>query len=161
MRKAIALAAGILVLAFANYGIYGRERLVNEGRIVFLQLAPVDPRSLMQGDYMRLRFQVADQAEPPFGRRTSGGGRIVLAVDSNNVGSFRRLDDGRPLAPGEALIRYRLRNGRGRLGTDSFFFEEGQAGAYSRAAYGEFRLAPDGEAILTAMRGPRLEKLGR
>jgi uncharacterized membrane-anchored protein len=161
MRKTIALLAGLLVLAFANYGIYGRERLVGEGRIVFLRLGPVDPRSLMQGDYMRLRFQVADQAEMAPGAPERRDTRIVLAVDANHVGTFRRIDDGRPVAPGEALIRCRVRHGISRLTTDSFFFEEGQAPTYAPAEYGEFRLTPDGEAILTGLRGPRLEPLGR
>jgi uncharacterized membrane-anchored protein len=161
MRKAVALLAGLLVLAFVNFGIYGREKLVGDGGLVLLRLAPVDPRSLMQGDYMRLRFEVADQAEAAAGARQVGDGRIVLALDANRVGTYRRMDDGRPLAPGEALIGYRLRNGTGRLTTDSYFFEEGRAYAYAPAAYGEFRVAPDGEAILTGLRGPRLEPLGR
>jgi len=161
MRKAVAIVAGLIVLGFANYGIYARERLVRNGTQVFLRLAPVDPRSFMQGDYMRLRFQVADQAGSQPGMREGKSGRIVLALDANHVGSFRRIDDGRPPAPGEALIRFRVRNWSGRLATDSFFFEEGQGPAYARAAYGEFRLAPDGEAILTGLRGPRLEPLGR
>jgi uncharacterized membrane-anchored protein len=161
MRKAVALLAGLLVLAFVNLGIHGRERLVADGRLVLLRLAPVDPRSLMQGDYMRLRFEVAGQAETAAGDRQAAAGRIVLALDANRIGTYRRLDDGRPLGPGEALIRYRLRNGTGRLSTESYFFEEGRADAYARAAYGEFRVAPDGEAILTGLRGPRLEPLGR
>jgi uncharacterized membrane-anchored protein len=161
MRKALALIAGLLVLAFVNYGIYGRERLVREGRVVVLRFAPVDPRSLMQGDYMRLRFEVADQVGFAPGTAQRADGRIVLALDANNVGTFRRIDDGRPLGRGEALIRYRVRNGIGRLTTDSFFFEEGQAAVYARAQYGAFRVAPDGEAILTGLRGPRLEPLGR
>jgi uncharacterized membrane-anchored protein len=160
MRKAVALVAGLLVLAFANYGIYGRERLVREGRPLFLRLAPIDPRSLIQGDYMRLRFQVADEAAFSPGAPDRTDARLVLALDANHVGSFRRFDDGRALAPGEALIRYRQRHGFGRLTTDSYFFEEGQAATYARAGYGEFRLAPDGEAILIGLRGPRLEPLG-
>ena len=62
MRKAVALIAGLAVLAFVNFGIYGRERLLTEGQVVLLRMAPVDPRSLMQGDYMRLNFEAADAA---------------------------------------------------------------------------------------------------
>jgi len=82
MRKAVALVAGLLVLAFVNYGIYGRERLVREGRVMVLRLAPVDPRSLMQGDYMRLRFEAADQAQLASGADSRADGRIVLALDA-------------------------------------------------------------------------------
>ncbi|MFX7329222.1 GDYXXLXY domain-containing protein, partial [Acinetobacter baumannii] len=33
-----------------------KEMLLKEGQLVLLPLAPVDPRSLMQGDYMALRY---------------------------------------------------------------------------------------------------------
>ena len=60
MRKGIVIVAGLIILALANYSIYSRERLLTEGNLVLLQLAPVDPRSLMQGDYMALRMQAAN-----------------------------------------------------------------------------------------------------
>lgn len=160
MRKLVALAAGLLVLAFANYGIYARERLVRDGHLVFLRLAPVDPRSFMQGDYMRLNFEAADRALAASTPAEGGDGRLVLAVDAHGIGTYRRLDDGRPLAPGEAVIRYRVRGGVPRLPTNAFFFQEGRSAFYAGAQYGAFRVAPDGEAILTGLRGSRLEPLG-
>ncbi|MET0346848.1 MAG: GDYXXLXY domain-containing protein [Casimicrobiaceae bacterium] len=39
-----------------------------------------------------------------------------------------------------------------KLGTNAFFFEEGTGDRYAGARYGEFRVAPDGEAILTGLR---------
>lgn len=159
MRKAIALAAGLAVLAFVNIGIYQREALVTQGRVVLLKLSPIDPRSLMQGDYMRLNFEAADQAFPFQSRRSRADGHVVVALDGRGVGHFRRLADGRPLAPGEVALRYRIRGGRPRFATDSYFFEEGQASAYAEAAYGEFRVGGDGEMILTGLRDARLRPL--
>ncbi|HEX8238239.1 MAG TPA: GDYXXLXY domain-containing protein [Allosphingosinicella sp.] len=159
MRKAIALAAGIAVLAFVNLGIYQRERLLTEGRIVLLKLSPVDPRSLMQGDYMRLNFEAADQAFPWQSRRTFADGRIVVGLDRQGVGHYRRIADSRPLAPDEIALRYRIRGGQPNLATNAYFFEEGQAQAYAGAAYGEFRVGADGEMILTRLRDSRLRPL--
>ena len=109
MRKWIALAAGVAILAMVNYTIHGKEQLLTNGRTVLLQLAPVDPRSLMQGDYMSLRFKVADDA---FGRGTVRDslrdGRIVLTLDAQGTGSFARFDDGAPLGPDEVRMRYRI-----------------------------------------------------
>ena len=155
MRKAIALAAGLAMLAFVNFGIYQRERLLTDGQIVLLKLSPVDPRSLMQGDYMRLNFEAADQAFPNGRRQELGDGHIIVALDADRVGHFRRSADRRPLAPNEVALRYRLRAGEPNLGTNAFFFEEGQAETYARAAYGEFRVAADGEMILTGLRDER------
>jgi uncharacterized membrane-anchored protein len=159
MRKAIALAAGLLVLGVVNFGIYQRERLLTDGKIVLLRLSPVDPRSLMQGDYMRLSFEVADQAFPVAGGKQYDDGQIIVAVDQRGVGRFRRFADARPLAPGELALRYRVRRGRPNFATNAFFFEEGQANTYASAAYGEFRVGSDGDMILTGLRGPRLEAL--
>ena len=159
MRKAVALLAGLALLAFVNFGIYQRERLVTEGRIVLLRLSPVDPRSLMQGDYMRLNFEAADQAFPWQRRKTLDDGRIVVALDGRNVGHFRRFADGGPLAPGEVALRYRVRGGQPNFATNAYFFEEGQGPAFAGAAYGEFRVGEDGEMILTQLRDARFNVL--
>jgi uncharacterized membrane-anchored protein len=159
MRKAVLLLAGLVILAFVNFGIYQRERLLTEGRIVLLRLSPVDPRSLIQGDYMRLNFEVADQAFPAVASAPKSDGHVVVLLDPQGIGRFRRFGDGRPLAPGEIALRYRVRGGRANFATDAYFFEEGRAGDYAAAAYGEFRVGGDGDMILTGLRGPRLQKL--
>ena len=160
MRKALALVAGLAMLALVNFGIYQREQLLTRGNVVLLETAPVDPRSLMQGDYMRLNFAVAQEAFPFGNARVRSDGHIVVAVDSNRVGRFRRIADGRPLAPGEIALRYRIRGGMPNLATNAYFFEEGRAEAYEGAAYGEFRVGEDGEMILTGLRDARLRPLG-
>ncbi|MBI3711463.1 MAG: GDYXXLXY domain-containing protein, partial [Burkholderiales bacterium] len=48
-RQVVALLTGVLILCAVNYIIVQREQLLQDGRIVLLELAPVDPRSLMQG----------------------------------------------------------------------------------------------------------------
>src|SRR5690606_20965404 len=102
------------------------------------------------GDYMALRFKVADQV---FGRREAEqdlrDGHIVLASDARGVATFVRFDEGGALAAGETRLRYRIRAGRVKFATNAFFFQEGHAERYESARYGEFRVAADGEAILT------------
>ena len=160
MRKAVATLAGVAVLAAANWTIYDRERLLTEGRIVLLELAPVDPRSLMQGDYMALRFKAADDT---FGRNRLDNvedGRIVVRLDDRGIGRFVRRDAGEPLPAGEAAPRYRVRDGRVKFATNAFFFQEGHAKYYERARYGEMRVAPSGELLLTGLRDEKLERMG-
>jgi uncharacterized membrane-anchored protein len=159
MRRIILLAAAALVLVLVNVNIRQREQLITGGRTVLLELAPVDPRSFMQGDYMALRFQVADEAFPRGGGGRAKNGRLVLAVDPRQVGAFRRFADGR-LAADEVLLRYRIRNDQPKFATNAFFFQERQGHLYQGAKYGEFRVAADGEAILVALRGAELQTLG-
>ena len=57
MTKPLLLGGLVVILAAANWAIASRERLISSGEVVYLELAPVDPRSLMQGDYMSLRYR--------------------------------------------------------------------------------------------------------
>lgn len=159
MRKLIAIVAGLSILAIANYGIYQRETLLENGRTVLLRLAPVDPRSLMQGDYMALRFEAARHIGSGGNNRNSRDGHIVLKVDGQSVGQFVRLDTGAPLAADELRMRYRVRNGTVKFATNAYFFQEGTADRYAAARFGEFRVGHDGEAILTGMYDEHLRKM--
>lgn len=161
MRKWVVLISGVAILLGLNVVIYQRERLLTTGQVMMLELAPVDPRSLMQGDYMALRFALADEAFRSPATAASDG-QVVVELDELGVARYRRHADGAAnvLGPDEALLRYRVRHGRPQFGTNAFFFQEGHADLYADARYGVLRVAPDGEAILVALRGPRLERLG-
>ena len=160
MRKGIVILAGLAILALANYSIYSRERLLSEGNLVLLQLAPVDPRSLMQGDYMALRMQVANDLRSRVPKESLRDGYAVLTLDERRIGAFARVDNGTPLAANEARMRYRVRNDQIKFATNAFFFQEGDARWYDKARYGEFRVGSDGESILTGLRDEQLSKLG-
>lgn len=134
--------------------IVQKERLLATGRVVYLRLVPVDPRSLMQGDYMDLRYAVADAADDA--TRGAGGeppdrGVLVVALDANGVGEFRRLDDGAPLAPEEQRLKFHGGRRTFRFGAESYFFEEGSAERYQGARYGKLRVSEAGELLLAAL----------
>jgi uncharacterized membrane-anchored protein len=154
LRDRILLVLGlVLILGIANYGIASRERLRSSGRTVFLELAPVDPRSLMQGDYMALRYQI-ENSHP--GARAY----LVVAVDERNIG---KLVPGAsaPTGPNQIRIRCRLRDdGRPHIGANAYFFEEGTSRLYDLARYGEFRVDPSGDALLIGLRDRDLRPLG-
>jgi uncharacterized membrane-anchored protein len=147
-----------LVLIGVNYTIYARERLLAQGEMVLLELAPVDPRSLMQGDYMALNFRVATQLPRGDDERPSQG-QVVIRRAGNGVAEFVRMHAGEALAPDERVLDYRVRDGRVRIVTNAWFFEEGKGGRFSVARYGEFRLAPSGQALLVGMRDGELRAI--
>lgn len=152
MRKAIVVLAGVAILVLVNVVVMQRERLLADGRVVFLELAPVDPRSLMQGDYMALAFADA-VARPPADITLPTAGVAIVALDARNVAAFARLDDGAPLAADEARLRFTGRTSDGGLdfGTDAFFFQEGDADRYAQARYGVFRVDEAGNAVLVGL----------
>ncbi len=41
-----------------NFLIYKKENILKSGKTVLLKLAPRDPRSLIQGDFMSLRYDL-------------------------------------------------------------------------------------------------------
>jgi uncharacterized membrane-anchored protein len=152
MRRALVVAGLLLVVVVPNALVVQKERLLASGTTVLLELAPVDPRSLIQGDYMRLEYAVARQladSQPRWPRT----GEIVVALDAGGVARFvRRHDERTALAPHEVLLTYRRRSGRIRVGTDAFYFQEGHAGRYQGARYGELRVASSGESVLVGLR---------
>ncbi|MGD8526087.1 MAG: GDYXXLXY domain-containing protein [Thioalkalispiraceae bacterium] len=169
MRSKIVLLAGVLILVLVNWSILGKEQHLAEGRVVYLELAPVDPRSLMQGDYMRLRFKLADEIRRQLPKKShpqrwrheldAADGRVVVELDDHAVGHFKRLENRQPLADNEVLMRYRVRNGQLKFASNAFFFQEGQASTYSSARYGKFRVDERGELLLTSLHDEQLNML--
>jgi len=156
LRALIALGA-LLVLGGVNVAIAGKERIRRDGEIVYLPLAPVDPRSLVQGDYMALRFALARDIESRDrgAKRDGEMGVAPLTLDDRRVA---RLADDAAAAPMKLL--YRIRGGQVWLGTNAFFFEEGTANRYQGARYGEFHVdRSTGEAVLVGLRNASLEAL--
>lgn len=152
-RLAVAVATAAAVLATVNFQVASKERITAEGRTVLLRLAPVDPRSLMQGDYMALRYDMADEVAAAARAAGLSDGTVVVALDEKNEARFVALDDGRPLEAGEQRLVFRKRGDTVRLASDAFFFEEGSGEAYRGARYGELRVAEDGTAVLVGLRG--------
>lgn len=169
-HSAIALLASLFILTAVNLSIAGKERLLAYGRVVYLELVPVDPRSLMQGDYMALNYRVAETifAALPHKDGQRGwrpelegrDGHVVVALDGNSVARYARLDDRRELARDELRLRYRIRGGQLKFASNAYFFQEGTAKLYQDARFGQFRVASDGDLLLTALHDENLEKLG-
>lgn len=156
MRRLWVVVMGVLILVGVNFSIYQNEILLSQGTLLLLELAPVDPRSLMQGDYMSLRYKIARDSPSPSHR----DGYLILEKDENHVGHFKAFYEDQPLASNEYLLRFRQRRGEIQLGAESFFFQEGHASYYEQARYGELRLAPSGESILVGLRDEHFTPLG-
>ena len=141
------------MLAFVNFGIYQRERLLTGGQDRASQAQPgrsalADAGRLYAAEFRGRRpgLSLGSRAKP-WTTATSSS-----ALDGRRVGHFRRFADGGPLAPGEIALRYRIRGGQPNFATNAYFFEEGRPAAFATAAYGEFRVGEDGEMILTRLR---------
>lgn len=149
------LLALLLFLFFYNFSIFQKERFLDRGDVLILELAPVDPRSLMQGDYMVLEFEIERPIRRALNKEYEDlprNGRVVVLCDKSGKALAARLDDGRPLAPDERFLAYTTEGKRHiKIAGGTFFFEEGLAGLYDHARYALLRVAPDGTAIITGL----------
>jgi len=146
VRIFLFLVGGAVALMAVNWQIVKNENLRRTGAEVLLPLRPVDPRSLMQGDYMVLQYAILPDKAPDVGT-------VVLSIDENRMAKFQRLDDGTPLRPNEQRLRYKKssKTGRVRFGIESFFFQEGDQSLYSAAKFAIVRVSPEGDAFLTGL----------
>ncbi|HJV61235.1 MAG TPA: GDYXXLXY domain-containing protein, partial [Albitalea sp.] len=158
-RWGIALSA-VAALVVANAGIWQKERLIAEGQPVFVELAPVDPRSLMQGDYMALNFRLPSGA-PDLDSMLLGGERpsVVGRRGPDGVFTALRFDDRSALASDELRIELTPKDGRWTLVSDAWYVREGEAERWAKAKYGEFRVDRDGHALLVGLRDAQLRPL--
>ena len=158
-RLGIALTA-LAVLVVANVGIWQKENLIARGQPVFVELAPADPRSLMQGDFMRLNFNVPGGLQSTIdGLLTKQRPQVVARRDARGVLTLLRVDQGAPIAADEMRIELTPKNGRWMFVTDAWFFKEGEADRWAAAKYGEFRVDASGRALLVGLRGAQLQAL--
>lgn len=150
------LGCALVTLSIANISIMRIESLANISTTVFVELKPVDPRSLMQGDYMRLSFGAI-----PFPDTQAYGKPVALVgtVDIHGVWVAKRIDDGTMLLPSEVKINLSGTSAHPIFVTDAWFFKEGEAKRWEMAKFGEFLVAPDGSASLVTLRGENLKKL--
>jgi uncharacterized membrane-anchored protein len=150
----------VAVLAVANVGIWQKESVIAHGQPVYVELAPADPRSLMQGDFMRLNYRLPPAVDSHLdGLPGAQRPRVVARRDARGVATVLRLDTGAPLAADELLIELTPKDGRWVLVSDAWFFKEGEAARWQPARYGEFRVAPDGRALLVGLKGAALNGL--
>ena len=157
MKKWIIWLGLVFVLAAANAMIVGKENILRHGRTMLFKLAPVDPRSLIQGYYMALGYEVALQVPADQIQRH---GLLVVRLDENAVAQFVRVHGSEPLADGEYLVAYH-RKKRLSPGADSFLFQQSRAEQYRGAKYAELKVAPNGKTVLSGLRGNNLEPLGQ
>ncbi|HHQ4780535.1 TPA: GDYXXLXY domain-containing protein [Aeromonas veronii] len=162
-RQLALLLSGLAILAGINATVWRYEHAMSSGEVVLLRLAPVDPRSLMQGDYMRLNYEIARELTSRDARTTQnkGSDTLVIRLDAHQVASL--VADGKPdrLASDERLLQVHQSERQWQIGPDAYFFEEGTGEQYETARYGEFRLQADGKTLLVGLRDEAYQPIGQ
>ncbi|MBA2075270.1 GDYXXLXY domain-containing protein [Aeromonas veronii] len=162
-RQLALLLSGLAILAGINATVWRYEHAMSSSEVVLLRLAPVDPRSLMQGDYMRLNYEIARELTSRDARTTQdkGSDTLVIRLDAHQVATL--VADGKPdrLASDERLLQVHQSERQWQIGPDAYFFEEGSGEQYEAARYGEFRLQADGKTLLVGLRDEAYQPIGQ
>lgn len=151
--RSVATVALLGVLGLVVGRVASAELALAGGERVYLKLAPVDPRSLVQGDYMTLGYELDSAA------RKLETGRAVAQLDERGV--LVQLHPDKPtLAADERWIQVSpARPRQSRIANRAYLFQEGTAAVYEDATYGIFALSGE-DLLLVGLAGDDLEPLG-
>ena len=149
LKWIIILLNCVFLLFFFNRSVLSKESLLKDGKLILLELAPVDPRSLMQGDYMQLRYAITEGINAD---SVDSRGFVVVKLRSNGVADRIRIQPNKtPLIAGEYAIQYTAGSWNLQLGAESFFFQEGDADKYALAKYGGLKADENGQTVLIGL----------
>lgn len=157
----VALGA-LLSVALVQWDVAGKERVIAQGQKIYLPLVPRDPRSLMQGDYMALNFDLPEPVRAALQREHALGSQahVAATLDARGVATVQGLArPGQALAAGQVRLPLKRLKGQWTLVTDAFFFPEGQGRPFAQARFGEFRVLPDGRALLVGLADGQLQTI--
>ncbi|MGG1657906.1 GDYXXLXY domain-containing protein [Brevibacillus sp. NRS-1366] len=158
-RKNVFLGAIILLqFAIIGYQVWNSESILAKGATVKLELAPVDPRSLLQGDYVRLAYTISSLPHEEFsaGKKI----RVVLRKQENGLYDYSGYYEQNGVwnksytaQPSDVIINGNtLGYERVEYGIESFFVPEGTGLEIERSAkYAIVKVGAKGDALLESL----------
>ena len=155
VKPLMALAVVLLILIPLNYKVQQFEDVLATGKPVVLKIVPVDPRSLMQGDYMSLSYAILNDIrakldEPEDGVLTIDTKKkhpskvyALIHQDEQGVATLCRVEDSLPndFKDCAADVYLPVNNFKWfpELPSQEYFFAEGKGQHYAQAEYAEYR----------------------
>jgi uncharacterized membrane-anchored protein len=184
MKKIPPLFLALLSIAVFLMMIVRHEWHLANSQRIYVELQPVDPRSLIQGDYMALNYELY------FGGKIPEQGNIAAQsldqasnvhlerndfYQKNTILSYVQLDASHKVIgtyfnpvdakrDGSQWAKLRLKNPKNTFdglypAARSFLFAEGLEPCYRSAKYAELKVQDNGQPLLVALVGEQLEDL--
>jgi uncharacterized membrane-anchored protein len=145
----------IAVVAITLGLVVDKEQLRAHGDTLFVELEPADPRSLLQGDYLRLRYRHTEAAEVS----GSKAGVFIVDLDARGVVTAAVIANDAAPGPHQHRLRYHRHTWEVVFGAPTYFIPEGTGGGLAAARYAEFRVDVDGTPLLVGLRDAELQAL--
>ncbi|WP_212974556.1 GDYXXLXY domain-containing protein [Bacillus sp. J14TS2] len=146
-----------LQVGFVSYQSITNEMLLKEGTLIKVKLEPVDPRSLLQGDYVTLRYDISTIPDLDNSSMSNEKVKVVLRENEDNIYGYAGYvyADGEWNRPykkqlGDVIINGKTnRPGEVIYGTESFFVPEGEGiELQDNAEIAYLRVGKKGNALL-------------
>lgn len=148
--KALILVLSLTGFAILfNLSIAEKEKVLQNGQLVLLEMAPIDPRAPLQGDYMQLNYKAT--AGISLDSIPNRGYCILRPIGSNVFENVRYQANKAPIGKNELALRYTTDRHQIHLGSSVFFFQEGKAELYDSAHYAGMRIDDNGSGILVGL----------
>ena len=181
-KKILPVGLAVLSILLFVLMIARHEWHLANSQSIYVKLQPVDPRSLIQGDYMALNYQLYFGGQPS--KEQSANGQAAKAnteenvhrdyfVDQKSIVSYVQLDAQRRVIRTsfnpELLAQYPssstklvLKNPDNRFeglypAASSFLFAEGLESCYRDAQYAELKVQENGQPLLVGLVGEHLQ----
>ncbi|MBP8063489.1 MAG: GDYXXLXY domain-containing protein [Acinetobacter sp.] len=179
------ILAGFSILIFVGLILKHENHLANS-QSIFVELAPIDPRSILQGDYMILNYELYFDTNIDDGTEASSEAVNdlqnwkILALDKHIQNHAHplsyvlldeqrrviqtRFDDNFIKADSQTSLRLVLKNPSNQLqnlypAANSFMFAEGLEPCYNKAKYAEIKVKENGLALLVDLVDQNLKSL--
>lgn len=149
----------LLIIIFVQIGFVGvqsftSEKLLHEGELIKLELQPIDPRSLLQGDYVILNYEISDLEI----KTDNWKEKVKILLRENDgvyeyAGNYKIKDEWMSLydaQPGDVIINGTTSNSHSIIyGIESYFVPDGTGRELETSAeYAYVRVSESGNALL-------------
>jgi uncharacterized membrane-anchored protein/uncharacterized membrane protein len=157
-KRLVLVPVILLQFAFIGYQVWSSESILTQGKTVKLELEPVDPRSLLQGDYVQLGYTISRLGSPDL--LVGENIRVVLRMQENGLYEYSGYYEqagvwNKPYQadPNDVIINGRTIGGdRVEYGIENYFVPEGTGLELERTAkYSYVKVGKKGDAILESL----------
>ena len=147
IKKILLIINIVILFVVTGFSANKEEGYKKSNSYFYLELAPVDPRSLLQGDYMTLNYDITDKAQEIifngiYDSKDENNkfldmrkGYIVVSLDENKVAKFVKLSKEKTDEKDLLFIAFKSDGFNVNINANSYLFQEGTGDKYENARY--------------------------
>ena len=147
IKKILLIINIVILFVVTGFSANKEEGYKKSDSYFYLELAPVDPRSLLQGDYMTLNYDITDKAQEIifngiYDSKDENNkfldmrkGYIVVSLDENKVAKFVKLSKEKTDEKDLLFIAFKSDGFNVNINANSYLFQEGTGDKYENARY--------------------------